>query len=232
MNVDTQGMVERLARITERVASACRHCGRDPATVRLIAASKFQAVDAICSLAELGVTSFGENYADELVDKSRTLADRGISWAFIGALQSNKIQRIVECADEILTVTSEKHLRYISRYAQRPFPVYISVNPGRESTKSGVAPDRIDELVACGSGLVNIRLMGIMVLPPKEISLAATDEACRVYRDYKALAQKVGEGSLSLGMSADLEAAIIAGSDIVRVGTGLFGSRSKERSAQ
>jgi hypothetical protein len=206
---------------------------------RLIAVSKGQSPEKIRDLYQRGQREFGENYLQELEVKAAGLADLpDLRWIFIGQLQSNKIQRIVAVASEIQTATSEKHLRYIDRYARdsgkHGFPVFIEVNAGGEASKAGVTADGVPELVAkvaVGDGMTGIRLQGIMAIPPVEITdedfSLVQKEPPELFRSMRRLADTVGMGKLSLGMSSDYRTAIAAGSDCVRIGRSLFGERQK-----
>ena len=206
---------------------------------RLIAVSKGQSPEKIRDLYQRGQREFGENYLQELEVKAAGLADLpDLRWIFIGQLQSNKIQRIVAVASEIQTAASEKHLRYIDRYAREAgkhgFPLFIEVNSGGEASKAGVTADGVPELVAkvaVGDGMTGIRLQGIMAIPPVEITdedfSLAQKEPPELFRSMRRLADTVGMGKLSLGMSSDYRTALAAGSDCVRIGRSLFGERQK-----
>lgn len=206
---------------------------------RLIAVSKGQSPEKIRDLYRRGQREFGENYLQELELKAAALADLpDLRWIFIGQLQSNKIQRIVAAASEIQTAASEKHLRYIDRYAREAgksgFPVFIEINAGDEPSKAGVTADGLPGLVAkvaTGEGMSGIRLQGIMAIPPVEITdedfALVEKEPPELFRSMRRLADTVGMGKLSLGMSSDYRTALAAGSDCVRIGRSLFGERQK-----
>ena len=206
---------------------------------RLIAVSKGQSPEKIRDLYRRGQREFGENYLQELEVKAAGLADLpDLRWIFIGQLQSNKIQRIVAVASEIQTAASEKHLRYIDRYAREAgksgFPVFIEINAGDEPSKAGVTADGLPGLVAkvaTGEGMSGIRLQGIMAIPPVEITdgdfALVAKEPPELFRSMRRLADTVGMGKLSLGMSSDYRTALAVGSDCVRIGRSLFGERQK-----
>ncbi|MBI2602609.1 MAG: YggS family pyridoxal phosphate-dependent enzyme [Deltaproteobacteria bacterium] len=212
--------------VKQRIENACANAGRSPSSVRLLAVTKAQPETKIRALHELGQREFGENYCNELEVKAAKLPN--LRWVFIGTLQSNKIQRIVRVASEIQTVSSLKHARYIARYAEEfgktPFPIFIEVNAGEEATKSGVllkdVPALAQEIV---KNFPQLALQGIMSIPPDAIE--ASGQAEDLYRSLRTAADSVGAGKLSLGMSKDLELAISMGSDVVRIGTALFGER-------
>jgi len=207
---------------------------------RLIAVSKGQPVEKIRDLYLRGQREFGENYVQELEQKAASLADlKDIRWVFIGALQSNKIQRIVRVASEIQVASSEKHLRYIARLAGEagkiPFPVFIEVNAADEASKGGARATDVSPLAALAATLPGISLQGIMAIPPAEIDDAlyagAGKGPPRLYLDLRQLADATGMGKLSLGMSGDYKTALAAGSDCVRIGRSLFGERREHAKA-
>jgi pyridoxal phosphate enzyme (YggS family) len=150
---------------------------------------------------------------------------------FIGQLQSNKIQKLVQHAAEIQTLASEKHARYVDRYAKEfnklSFPVWIQVNTGAEEQKFGIDLSQVDGLAKfVVEQCPHLCLMGIMAIPSAKFS----DQTCqskppKLYEDLVAKASRVGKGLVSLGMSSDLEIAIYAGSHCVRIGTAVFGAR-------
>jgi pyridoxal phosphate enzyme (YggS family) len=225
----------RLSGIQSQIQHYLITSDRTASPVRLIAVSKTQPAAMIREAFGLGLRDFGENYADELVEKAEALQDLGaIRWIFIGQLQSNKIQKIVRHAHEIQSVASEKHARYIERYVAENsgdrYPVWIAVNAGDEGTKQGVSFDQLPDLANfMMSHCPHLELQGIMAIPPSSYS----DEAWKrsggdipeLYRRLKSSATQTGKGKLSLGMTADLGLAIHAGSDCVRIGTALFGPR-------
>lgn len=226
----------RLATVKERLRTIAQRLGRDPASVRLLAVSKTHPPERIAALHALGVKEFGENYAQELARKEATLGYLGLRFVFIGTLQSNKIPLIVKHASEIQSVASLRHAQMIAKEASRlgktPYPVYILVNAGDEATKSGVARGEVLPLArAIQESCPELALEGLMAIPPplephgdEEASFKSSVPP--LYLDLRNLASQVGRGLLSLGMSDDLEEAMAAGSDCVRIGTALFGPRS------
>ncbi len=230
---------ERLSAIQVRIADAAAASGRAPSKIRLIAVSKTHPSEAIQEAYTLGQKTFGENYADELAEKCSQLHQlTDLNWVFIGQLQSNKIQKIVKHADEIQSIASEKHARYVQRYADEfkktNFPVWIVVNAAGEETKLGLP---LSEVPALSDFIINncpnLSLEGIMAIPPPEFS----DNSCssgekssppELYRSLRKVASNTGHGKLSLGMTGDLQIAIAAGSDCVRIGTAIFGERQKK----
>lgn len=220
--------------IPDAYESLCDEIRRVRPGCRLIAVSKGQSPDKIRDLYRRGQREFGENYLQELEAKATELLDlKDIRWIFIGALQSNKIQRIIRVASEIQTAATEKHLRYIDRLAREtgkdPFPVFIEVNAGAEASKDGVDPAGVPSLAALADSMPGIALQGIMVIPPVEIDdtrhAAVGKPPPGMYLQMRRLADVTGMGKLSLGMSGDYKTALAAGSDCVRIGRSLFGER-------
>lgn len=223
-----------LDRVHARITQACERAGRDPAGVRLLAVSKTRNAEEIRALHRLGQTAFGENYVQELSDKYDTLEappePAGIEWHFIGPLQSNKTRAVAERAAWVHTLEREKIARRLSE--QRPdhlgpLEVCIQVNVSDEPQKAGVAPDQLPELAEAIAALPRLRLRGLMTLPAAEsdpelqrIPFARLrelqDDLCRRGHELD---------TLSMGMSGDLEAAVLEGATLVRIGTDLFGPR-------
>jgi pyridoxal phosphate enzyme (YggS family) len=227
-----------LEQINKIIDDTCASCGRSPQEIELIAVSKTQPVEAIMALHALGITCFGESYAQELQSKASTAQGQPLSWSFIGHLQSNKISKIVQYAGEIQALASLKHAALIERHAialqKAPFPVYLAVNSADSSQKSGVS---IDEIVGFYEQVKTrhpqLKVRGIMTVPPDDIEDPEPSEPLMVpdlYLKLKELSLKVGEGKLSLGMSSDMRTAIAAGSTCIRIGTALFGKRNYPKS--
>lgn len=223
-----ESIENRIALIRNRIANACQAAGRSPSSIDLIAVSKTASAESIRAAHLCGQRRFGESYAEELVHKHERLKDLDIDWVFIGPLQTNKISKIMKCANEIQSVGSERHARYIDRYLEQKgidqFPIYLQVNAGEEQQKSGMDTKRAIELSELlREKYPRLRVQGIMAIPPEEISKSATLETIpEMFYNLFDSARKVGAGKLSLGMSQDLEAAIQAGSTCVRVGSDIF----------
>jgi len=203
---------------------------RRPA-VRLIAVSKGQSPEKIRALYVEGQREFGENYLDELEHKADALsALKDLKWVFIGQLQSNKIQRIMKVATEIQTVASEKHARYIARYAteldKAPYPVFIEINCDEEQKGGATRQEALNVARFIQRECPGIRLRGLMAVPPSQFTDAIVKDIPPLYQDLVQLAHSIGEGELSLGMTADRGIALAAGSTCLRIGRALFGARS------
>ena len=216
--------------VRQRVADAARACGRDPAAVGLIAVSKTFGADAVAAAHACGQRVFGENYVQEAVDKIVALASLGLEWHFIGPIQSNKTRQIAENFAWVHSVDRAKIAERLSAArpdALAPLQVCIQINIGDENTKSGVAPADALALARAIAALPRLKLRGLMTIPP------ASDDPAQ-QRRYFAELRKLKEqlamagvalDTLSMGMSADLEAAIAEGATLVRVGTAIFGQR-------
>ncbi len=202
-----------------------------PRNPELIAVSKTQPDSAVRAVFALGQRRFGENYAQELAEKAESLKDLAIHWIYIGHLQSNKLKKIVTYAAEIQTVASYDHAKHIARHAadlgKTPYPIYLEINAADEESKSGLSKKEILPLASkIKAELPELTLKGLMAIPPDTYTDEAFETVPPLYTELRALADQVGEGKLSLGMSNDLRLALEAGSDFVRVGTAIFGRRS------
>jgi pyridoxal phosphate enzyme (YggS family) len=221
----------RYAAVLAAIDQAAKAAGRSPAEVRLLAVSKTHPPAAISDLYELGQRAFAENYAQELAAKAEALAALpDLRFEFIGTLQSNKLALIVRTAAAIQSLGSERHARLLARHVKdlgrAPYPVHLLVNAGDEATKSGLARGEVEAVArVITAELPELRLRGVMAIPPPLPPGSAGVPP--LYRELRALASRVGDGELSLGMSGDLAAAIAAGAGCVRIGTALFGARGK-----
>ena len=223
---------ENFLRVKKRIETELQKSNRLANSVKLLAVSKRHRKESIRELYELGQRYFGENYAQELVDKVSSLSDLNISWAFIGQLQSNKIKKIVAHASEIQSVTNLKEAQLINKYSlgfkKKDYPIYICVKLFPEKNKKGVAAEdlaalRQEILTSCP----NLALQGVMAIPPPIATLDIHPQSMIpiAYTQFYELAKETGEGRMSIGMSNDLEEAIRAGSHVVRIGSALFGPR-------
>jgi len=221
---------ERLKSVLARIETAARRAGRDPASVRLLAVSKQQPAAAVAAAAAAGQREFGENYVQEAVAKIEALGDAGLTWHFIGQLQANKTRDVAERFQWVHTLDRERIATRLA--AQRPhyagpLDVLLQVKLDAEPGKGGVDPQALPRLAEIVGGLSRLRLRGLMCIPEP-----AADEASqrRPFRQLRELLDElVSRGhaldTLSMGMSADLEAAVAEGATIVRVGTAVFGPR-------
>ncbi|TMA27473.1 MAG: YggS family pyridoxal phosphate-dependent enzyme [Deltaproteobacteria bacterium] len=209
--------MEGLKKVRERIAQACARAGRAQGSVTLAAVSKGQPMEKIREAFAAGQTLFAENYAQELREKSSALPDA--EWHFIGALQSNKARMVVGRAALIHTCDRISLARELAKRAEGAQRVLLEVNIGREPQKSGVLPEEAPGLLDAVRALPQLRCEGLMCIPPAE------GDPRPHFRALRELGEKLGLRELSMGMSADYEAAIEEGATIVRVGTAIFGER-------
>ncbi len=231
-------MIERnLQQVRARIATACQAGGRNVRDVALLAVSKTFGPEAVRDAFAAGQRALGENYIQEAVEKMAALADLSIEWHCIGPIQSNKTRLVAAHFDWVHTIDRLKTAERLSdqRPADKaPLSVCIQVNIDGGANKSGVAPHEALALARAVAALPRLALRGLMAIPEP----APDFEAARaVHIRAKALfdqlnAAGLGLDTLSLGMSADLEAAIAAGSTLVRVGSALFGQRTAPARAQ
>ncbi len=217
---------DTLARITAAAAQA----GRDPADVLLLAVSKKQPLEKIRALVERGQARFGENYVDEALEKMDALTPLELEWHFIGPVQSNKTRALAERFDWVQSVDRAKIVRRLNdqRPADRPpLNVLIQVNLDQETQKAGCPPDEVAALASTIDEAPRLVLRGLMAIPAPRQDPAEQQAAFQRLRDqFDVLAREYPEvDTLSAGMTGDLEAAVVAGSTMVRVGTALFGPR-------
>ena len=225
-------IADKLGQVQGRIASACAAARRPVQSVTLLAVSKTFAADAVRQALAAGQRRFGENYVQEGIDKIAAIGDvRGqIEWHLIGPLQSNKTRVVAEQFDWVQSIDRLKIAERLN--AQRPpergpLSVCVQVNISGEATKSGVAPGEAAALARAVAALPNLRLRGLMAVPETAGDLEAQR---RPHRTLHVLFESLRKGgipldTLSIGMSADLEAAVAEGSTMVRVGTAIFGGR-------
>ena len=214
--------------VLDQIQQACGRVQRDPASVQLLAVSKTHPSQSLREMYQAGQRSFGENYLQEALTKIDELQDLEIEWHFIGHVQRNKTKHLAEKFDWVHGVDRliiAERLSSQRMDSRKPLNICIQVNIDGQDSKDGCQPDEVAELVKQISQLPNIRLRGIMVIPAPENSVAFSD-AKTLFEQVKSLhARPQDWDTLSMGMSGDLDAAIAAGSTMVRVGTALFGAR-------
>ncbi|EKD77564.1 MAG: hypothetical protein ACD_42C00290G0002 [uncultured bacterium] len=212
--------------VSERIRLAEKKYHRVPQSVVLLAVSKKQPVEKMRELYLAGQKRFAENYAQEALKKMPLLTDLDIEWHFIGSIQSNKTKLI---AVNFEWVHSINHLEIAERLnAQRPaqlpsLNICIEVNIDYEKTKSGVLPEKVKSFAKELLHYKNLRLRGLMVIPAKNNSPAAFEKTAQLQKELITTGFELD--TLSMGMSADFELAIAAGSTMVRIGTAIFGER-------
>ncbi|MHB1083498.1 MAG: YggS family pyridoxal phosphate-dependent enzyme [Thiobacillus sp.] len=223
----------RLHAVQRRITNAAHEAGRGPSGVSLLAVSKTFDAAAVRDMAACGQLEFGENYVQEALDKQAQLGDLALVWHFIGPIQSNKTRTIAEHFSWVHGIDRLKIAGRLS--AQRPaglppLQVCIEVNVSGETSKGGVGLAELPALADAVAALPRLQLRGLMAIPA-----AATDEVTQraAFRQVRLAFEKLntrglGLDTLSMGMSSDLEAAILEGATLVRVGTALFGERKKK----
>jgi pyridoxal phosphate enzyme (YggS family) len=221
-SIDT--LAERLAAVRDRMARAAERARRDPAAIALLAVSKVFPAQAIREAYAAGLREFGENYVREFEGKAPEVKDlEGARFHLIGHLQSNKARKAADLFQAIQTVDSPRLAGRLNE-AGRRLDVMLEVKLSPEQAKSGADPAELPELIEAVRACANLRLAGLMTMPPWSEDV----EASRPYfRRLRELAERHGLAGLSMGMSHDLEAAIEEGATWVRVGTALFGERRK-----
>ena len=221
-------VAEGLSETKARIDRAARAAGRDPGTILLVAVSKTKPASAIREAYDAGHRDFGENYAQELVEKAATLAGLDIRWHFIGHLQSNKARVVAPIASLVHTVDSIGLARELAKRAAkavRKLPVLVEVNVGGEAQKHGASPGDVAAVLDAIEAEETLVLRGLMTVPPVDL-----ESARRAFQSLGELRDRCGGPArlpeLSMGMTHDLEVAIACGATIVRVGTAIFGARS------
>jgi PLP dependent protein len=191
--------------------------GRDPNDVRIVAVTKTFGVAEVLAAGELGLTHFGENYVDELCAKREAAPEA--TWHFLGALQSNKIARVLACANVLSGVSREKELTKLASLGGG-VALDIQVDFTGRAERNGAAPKDVPDLVSRAREL-NLNVRGLMVVAPPEVTAAR-----EAFQHTVALADSLGLRERSMGMSEDLEIACIAGTTELRLGRVLFGPRA------
>lgn len=224
-----------LQAVRKSIRAAAEQAGRAPETVQLLAVSKTFGPEAVLAAVASGQTAFGENYLQEALDKLAAVAialpETHLQWHFIGPIQSNKTRPIAEHFDWVHTVERLKIAQRLSEQRPEGLPalnVCLQVNISGEASKSGVAPDALAALAQQVAVLPNLHLRGLMAIPEALEDVARQRAAFRQLRLlYEQLrADGLALDTLSMGMSADMGAAIAEGATVVRVGSAIFGARS------
>jgi hypothetical protein len=225
-------IARNLQQVNERIATACAAARRDVQSVTLLAVSKTFGADAIREAFDAGQRRFGENYVQEALEKAEALADLQpeIEWHLIGPLQANKTRAVAETFAWVHSVDRLKIAQRLSEQRSAGLPplnVCLQVNVSGEASKSGIAPAEAQALAQEVARLPRLRLRGLMAIPEPAADLEAQRAPHRALRVlFEALrAQGLPLDTLSIGMSADLEAAIAEGATLVRVGSAIFGRR-------
>jgi pyridoxal phosphate enzyme (YggS family) len=231
-------IVENVARVRERITSAAGRAGRDPKEITLMGVSKTFPVERIREAYAAGLRMFGENRVQEFADKAGSLHDLAdVEWHLIGHLQSNKAAKATElfgAVDSVDSVRLAEKLNGAAEKAGKTLPILIEINVGGEDAKSGVAPasEELEQVLMAASRWGNLRIRGLMTVPPYSEN---PEDARPFFRHLREVRDEISSRNLlairmdvlSMGMSHDFEAAIEEGSTCVRVGTAIFGERTK-----
>jgi pyridoxal phosphate enzyme (YggS family) len=230
-------IVQNLQAVKAAIEAAATVAGRPPSSVQLLAVSKTFPPEAVLEAMAAGQRAFGENYLQEGLDKIQAVTasapDATVEWHFIGPIQSNKTRPIAANFSWVHTV---ERFKIAQRLAEQrpselgPLNVCLQVNVSGEASKSGVAPDELPELAAQVATLPNLRLRGLMAIPELHTDFAKQRVA---FARLRALADRLRDAgleldTLSMGMSGDMEAAVMEGATIVRIGSAVFGARHYE----
>ncbi len=223
-------ITDRIKNVRQDLHDLCGKYHININELKLLAVSKTHPASAIQAAYEAGITEFGESYLQEALDKIQSLDKISVTWHFIGPIQSNKTRLIAENFDWVQSVDRIKILKRLNDQRpdkMAPINTCIQINYFDEPQKKGAIKDEIDELLELASQLPNISLRGFMAIPPKtkcvETQLSQYLQIASCFKDYQKQFPQMD--TLSIGMSNDIEAAIAAGSTMVRVGTALFGKR-------
>ena len=222
---------DNLQILRERIARAEQSAGRSPSSVNLVAVSKTKPISLIRAVASEGQQAFGENYAQEAIEKADALAELALQWHFIGPVQSNKTQGLAKAMSWVHTVDRLKIARRLSDQRPENLPalnICLQVNISREPSKAGLPPDQVAALAHEVVQLPRLRLRGLMAIPAPTENIS---QQRRAFADMRELLQTLQRAlpeldTLSMGMSGDLEAAIAEGATLIRVGSDIFGSRT------
>ncbi len=222
-------IADRLHEVHERIRKACDRCDRDPAKVKLLAVSKFHPIESIRQLKEAGQEAFGENYVQELLGKVEDLPEA--EWHFIGALQTNKIRKLIGKVALIHSLDKLKQIHELEKraaVADWTARVLVEVNVGKEASKRGCSPEQAAEILDEINRLPHVEALGLMSMPPFELNAEQTrpyHAALRRLRDDLQQRKGLALPELSMGLSHDLEPAIEEGATWIRIGTAIFGPR-------
>jgi pyridoxal phosphate enzyme (YggS family) len=226
---------ENVEIVKNRIRELCYRCGRKPEDVLLLGVSKTFGIDRIREAVAADLFDLGENYAQELLDKQTRLNDNRIRWHFIGHLQSNKVKYIAEYIHLIHSVDDERLAEEIQKRAERTgrsVDVLVEVHTTDEATKYGVPPERTLELVKRISRFDRVHVQGLMTMGPFSDDPSDSRPSFRQLVEIGAQITREGIDNVSMrhfsmGMSHDYDVAIEEGATIVRIGTAIFGQRTK-----
>lgn len=223
-------MLQNIKNVYSRIEAAAKASGRKKEDITLISVSKTKPIEMLKEAKSFGIDTFGENKVQELVDKYEEL--KNVNWHFIGSLQRNKVKYIIDKVSLIHSLDNISLAKEIDKRAKGKniiASVLIQINIGEEESKSGIHKDELNNFIKEISELENLKVCGLMAIPPK----CSEEEARPYFKEMKKLfdslklieSDKITMKYLSMGMTGDYEIAIEEGSNMVRVGTGIFGQR-------
>ncbi len=227
-------ITSNLQEVWHAVKAATEQAGRDPSSVSILAISKTFGPEAVIEAAGGGQVAFGENYLQEALDKQQAIQtlrpDLALEWHFIGPIQSNKTRPIAEHFAWAHAVDREKIARRLSEQRPPDLPplnICLQVNVSGEASKSGISPEDLPALAKVVATLPNLRLRGLMAIPEPAENFESQRKPFALMRSLQQQLAATGimTDTLSMGMSADMVAAIAEGATIVRIGTAIFGKR-------
>lgn len=217
----------RIEQVRARIADAADAAGRDPGAVTLVAVSKTHPPELLRAAVAAGVADLGENRTEELTAKRPHVED--VRWHFVGRLRTRAANEVVGVADLVHSVGRRKLVDRIERLAadrELVQQILVQVNVADDPAKGGCSLTQVEDLVAYAAALPHVEVAGLMTMPPLPPPDADPNEAARpVFETLRDTADRLGLPELSMGMSADLEAAVAAGATLVRVGSAVFGER-------
>ena len=222
---------ENYLKIKAQIEEACKKAGRNPEEVKLLGAAKKQDPQKVRILHKFGLNLVGENYVQEGEKKIKELSDLPIEWHFIGRLQTNKVKKAIKIFNLIETLDRIELAQTIQKYAEKldiVVPVFIEVNIGKEETKAGILPEKLEGFAEEVKAFKKIKVKGLMCLPPYHEDPEKTRPYFAEMRElFDKLKPIFGDEfkELSMGTSGDFKVAIEEGATIVRIGEALFGKR-------
>jgi pyridoxal phosphate enzyme (YggS family) len=233
MRREEAAIVERYRAVVARVAGAASRAGRSPSEITIVVATKTFGIDALRAVAEAGARDIGENYVQEAMGKAATTGLSGLRWHMIGRLQRNKVKQALRLFDLIHSVDRMELARDLDSHAAAigvTARCLVEVNLGAESSKGGVPIDSLRRFFEATAAFSRLEIRGLMAIPPP----GTFDESRRRFAELRSLRDGLGDlrlphvqlKELSMGMSADFEAAVEEGATFVRIGTAIFGPRA------
>ena len=216
--------------LNNRISKACIANNRSPQDITLVAVSKRKNNELIEFALDCGVKDFGENYAQEMKEKSETINSDQVIWHFIGPIQTNKIKIIAQHADWVHTLDREKVIKKLNsecKKINKTMNAFVQVNISNEDTKNGCDPEDIIEIGKLVESMENINLKGLMTLPKLNVDPAENERVRKLTKELSYKLQTINNdaNAISLGTTSDFEVAIAYGSTMLRIGESIFGKR-------